>query len=118
MEQPKKSILVVDDEMEVRQILEKLFSAVGFYVETAENGLDAINKIRNKSYDAVLTDMKMPGMSGQELFEYVRTSLKSSIPILGMSGTAHLMEGCDFDGILEKPFTLRDSISVIRQVMN
>lgn len=118
MEQLNRSILVVDDEVQVREILEKLFMAAGFEVETAQSGPDAINRIRNRQYDVILTDMKMPGMSGQELFDYIRKTLKSSVPVLGMSGTAHLMDGCDFDGILEKPFTLKDSISIIGQVVN
>ncbi len=63
------SILVADDEMIVRQSLSNWLMAEGYSVETAENGQDAYNKLRNKNYDLILADIKMPEMDGIELLE-------------------------------------------------
>ncbi len=63
------SILVVDDEMIVRQSLSNWLMEEGYSVETAENGKDAYFKIKKKKYDLVLADIKMPEMDGIELLE-------------------------------------------------
>ncbi len=62
-------ILVVDDEMIVRQSLSNWLMEEGYSVETAENGKDAYIKIKKKKYDLVLADIKMPEMDGIELLE-------------------------------------------------
>jgi len=66
---PKISILVADDELIVRQSLGNWLKAEGYSVETAENGLDALNKLKSKNYDLILADIKMPEMDGIELLE-------------------------------------------------
>ena len=62
-------ILVVDDEMIVRQSLSNWLMEEGYSVETAENGKDAYIKIKKKKYDLILADIKMPEMDGIELLE-------------------------------------------------
>lgn len=62
-------ILVVDDEMIVRQSLSNWLMEEGYSVETAENGKDAFEKIKKTNYDLVLADIKMPEMDGIELLE-------------------------------------------------
>ncbi len=62
-------ILVVDDEMIVRQSLSNWLMEEGYSVETAENGKDAFIKIKKKKYDLVVADIKMPEMDGIELLE-------------------------------------------------
>jgi DNA-binding response OmpR family regulator len=57
-------MLCVDDHPDLRQSLLNQFEAENFAVDTAEDGVDALEKIRNKEYDIVLLDMKMPRLDG------------------------------------------------------
>lgn len=61
------NILIVDDEQLVRKALSRYLSRVGYSVEAAEDGNCAIEKLAEKPYDLVLTDLKMPNLDGREL---------------------------------------------------
>ena len=62
-------ILVVDDERIVRDSLKEWLDEVGFFVEVAESGPEALEKLSKASFNLMLTDIKMPGMDGVELLE-------------------------------------------------
>jgi len=61
------NIIVVDDEPSVRKTISKQLSIMGYNIDTAHDGMDAIQKLEKKSYDLVLTDLKMPNLDGREL---------------------------------------------------
>jgi len=63
-----KTILVVDDEPEVAEILKEFLSQDGHSVETATDGAVALEKIRARAYDAILSDNRMPGLDGPGLY--------------------------------------------------
>jgi len=65
-------ILVVDDERSMREFLEILLKREGYEVEAAPNGLKAVELFEVRPFDVVLTDLKMPGMTGLELLERVK----------------------------------------------
>ncbi len=65
-------ILVVDDEHEVRNLLVSLLSEEGYYVEDAASGADALKLHRENSFDLVISDLKMPDMSGIELLRNIK----------------------------------------------
>ncbi len=67
-----KRILVVDDERSVLQLLSDLLSSRGHQVEVAEDGRTALERIQSGGIDLVITDVKMPVMGGQELYEGIR----------------------------------------------
>jgi len=69
---PRKNILVVDDELAIIDILYQVLRLDGHRVDTALNGTVALRKIEKEAYDLIISDLKMPGMSGQELYEKVR----------------------------------------------
>lgn len=72
----KKHILVVDDSLTVRNILRNYLEASGFEVSTAENGILALSKLREVTFDAVITDIEMPAMNGLELIKRIRQEEK------------------------------------------
>jgi len=90
IEEPKKGIknikvLVVED-MALNQLLMKtLLEDYGFEHDIAANGLIAIEKMKQKDYDIILMDLQMPEMNGFEATDYIRTSLKSRIPIIALT---------------------------------
>ncbi|MBI3457965.1 MAG: response regulator [Candidatus Rokubacteria bacterium] len=65
---PGKLILVVDDEPEVASVLADLLSAEGHQVETADNGVIALEKLSARTYDLVVSDVRMPGLDGPALY--------------------------------------------------
>jgi DNA-binding NtrC family response regulator len=60
-------ILIVDDESEMRSALSHALTRSGFRVETAVSGTDALVKLKKDAFSLVITDLKMPEMSGMEL---------------------------------------------------
>lgn len=79
---PKANILVVDDELIVRQSLKHWFEEDGYQVETADTGEIALKHFEKGKYDVLLVDMKMPGMSGLELLTKIKEFDTSVIIIL------------------------------------
>ncbi|MCP3927132.1 MAG: response regulator [Desulfobacterales bacterium] len=68
----KVSILIVDDEEEIRNVLSRHFRFNGFFVETAENGLEALDVLKAKRFEIVITDIQMPEMNGPDLLREIR----------------------------------------------
>ena len=66
-------VLIVDDEVNIRTTMGKFFAIEGIDSDGAENGLSAQRMLRDKAYDAVLVDLKMPGMDGLELIRWIRS---------------------------------------------
>jgi len=82
MEQP--AILVVDDELLIRDLLYDFFTGQGWDISVAENGAKALDILGSRRIDLVLTDIRMPGMDGMELTTEVRQSFPD-IPIVIMT---------------------------------
>ncbi len=68
----KISILAVDDEEMLRSLLVKILAKEGYQVDTAIDGEDALEKLEQKSYQLLITDIKMPRLNGFELLKIVR----------------------------------------------
>jgi CheY-like chemotaxis protein len=71
---PSRSILVVDDDHNSREALAELLDGEGFVVEACRSGARALTFLTARSYDVLLTDLIMPGMSGLELARAARTA--------------------------------------------
>jgi len=72
MAQPAISILAVDDEESFLEIVSTLLQQEEYAVETASDGVAAINKLQTKAYDLVLLDMKMPRVDGMEVLKFIK----------------------------------------------
>ena len=68
----EKTILLVDDEPDIREVLNISLSDIGYKVLTAENGADALNIFKNADIPVVITDIKMPGIDGIELLRKIK----------------------------------------------
>jgi signal transduction histidine kinase/FixJ family two-component response regulator len=73
----KGKILVVDDEPVVRRLLSQILTEEGHEVEATDDGKDALNRIKSNRYNLILLDMKLPGMSGSELYGRVKEIAES-----------------------------------------
>jgi DNA-binding NtrC family response regulator len=108
----KGKVLVVDDEADARAALAELLRADGYLVETAADGFKALGKVPQFAPDVVLTDLRMPGMSGVELLTKVRTD-SPDVVVLVMtafgaidSAVAALREGAA--GYFMKPLNVTE----------
>ena len=79
------SILVVDDELLIRDLLYDFFSGQGWDITVADNGEAALTILRDKEFDLILTDIKMPEMDGLTLTERVRVDYPD-LPVIVMTG--------------------------------
>ncbi|WP_394990581.1 ATP-binding protein, partial [Emticicia sp.] len=101
-------ILVVED-MELNQLLIKIIVIdFGFEVDVADNGLIAIEKLRENKYDIILMDLQMPELDGFETTEYIRKEMNSQIPIIALTAdvTTVDLEKCiaaGMDDYISKP---------------
>ncbi len=82
MDQKGIGILIVDDEFSVRDSLFNWFKIEGYRVDTAENGMEALRKLQENSWDIVLLDIKMPGMDGMEVQRHIKRIDSSIIVII------------------------------------
>jgi CheY-like chemotaxis protein len=67
-----RKVLVVDDDPVVGKSFKRVLSGKGYIVVTAEDGYDALQKLQSETYDAVFTDLRMPGMNGLEVAERIK----------------------------------------------
>jgi CheY-like chemotaxis protein len=110
-------ILFVDDNRDFLEIASLALNKVGYDVITAADGDDAINKYKESSFDVVVTDLMMPGVTGYELARHVRETSNGSKPIIiGISGTSNIIDTSCFDVILQKPFFLKKLIERIKDL--
>jgi len=108
MTQPQARILVVDDERNIRRTLGMVLETVGYEVDSAGDGEEALAKCREQHYDIAFIDLQMPKMGGLELTRFLRgLSSKTAVVILTAYGSvqtaveAMKLGAVDF---LDKPF--------------
>jgi two-component system KDP operon response regulator KdpE len=116
----RKTILVVDDEPRMRRFVRMNLELEGYDVLEAENGLTALQKVRDDMPDLVLLDVAMPEMDGFETLERLREI--SSAPVIMLtvkSDEADRIRGLDLgaDDYVTKPFSPRELLSRIRAVL-
>jgi signal transduction histidine kinase/CheY-like chemotaxis protein len=112
--------LVVDDEPSVRHVATRMLVSMGFEVETAASGPEAIDLLqeRPEAFSVVLLDLTMPGSRGDETYREL-SAVRPGLPIILMSGYSHqeastLFEGEDLAGFLQKPFRLDKLRELVR----
>ena len=79
-----ETILIVDDEKNYLVVMEALLASEGYEIITAQNGFDAVRLIEESDLDLLVTDMKMPGMSGMELLEAAK-KIQPDLPVIMMT---------------------------------
>ncbi len=113
---PTKPILVIDDETAILKLLDICLSRKGYVVDTAASGEEGIQKIETREYSLILTDIIMPGISGEQVLEHLRHKTHQSTPIVGMSGTPWLLDGQGFDAVLAKPYPLKELLALVQRL--
>ena len=118
----KAAILVVDDEEVIRSLFKQILEDLGHEVIAVENGLDGLDLVKQRDFDLVFLDLKMPGMDGAELFSRMKT-IKPNLPVTVITGypdsdimVRALAQGSF--GIMNKPFTESDIVRVVADFLH
>lgn len=111
------SVLLVEDEPSVREMVQRFLEQSGIHVLTAENGVDACDLFSKFGADVVMTDQAMPEMTGSRMAEHIRM-LSPQTPIIMITGFADVLEGtCPaVNYILHKPVTAEQIQQAIQAV--
>jgi two-component system NtrC family sensor kinase len=120
---PTRSVLVVEDEESIQQLLTGLLTMDGHHVDVARNGLEALERVAERRYDVIITDIKMPEMDGQELYR----RLQKQNPDLArhtvfITGDTVSMETRRFlervsNPCLAKPFRMREVRETVERIL-
>ena len=116
-----KRILIVDDDDEIRELLEFDVAQSGYFVDTAKDGKEGLTKILNNSYDLVILDVMMPKMNGFDVCKNIRQA-KLSIPVLMLTAKGTIDDktigfDCGADDYLVKPFDVQEVLLRIRVLL-
>jgi CheY-like chemotaxis protein len=104
-------VLVIDDEAVLRALFRDMLAACGYEADTAEDGETGIARFREQRFQAVITDLLMPGMNGLEVAAALRT-INPDVQVILLTGSAPAMtpSRARESGVtlLHKPIALRD----------
>jgi PAS domain S-box-containing protein len=117
-------ILLIEDEISVGEIGAEILSELGYKIEIAHNGREAMDKLElgNQKVDLVILDMNMPRMGGQATFDYIKQKYPS-LKVLVCSGySAIMLDDGKFtqqiDGFIQKPYELDDLAHKVRSIID
>ena len=118
-----KRLLVVDDEPNLLRAVEACLRAEGFDVTTARNGPEALVRVAQSVPDLIVSDIRMPGMSGYDLAQQLRDSPRTAlVPIVFLTAkgeTTDRIEGfrVGVDAYFTKPFVPDELVAVIKSIL-
>lgn len=119
------SILIVDDEAELCEVMDQVLSSQGYKVARAADGLEASRAIAHEHFDMVITDLIMPEKDGIQLISEMRKK-HPEVRIVAMSGGGHvpreqylrIARGLGAHAVLEKPFTNQALLDLVSQTLS
>lgn len=114
------TILVVDDESQIRRVMRAALSSQGYTIAEARNGEEALGKVRAEHLDLVILDMNMPDMDGVEVCREIRTV--SQVPIIMLTVRAAEKDkvralDAGADDYVVKPFGIEELLARIRAAL-
>ncbi len=120
MDAPKR-ILVIDDEPVIRAGIRRILEAESFQVETFSNGQTALKRLQHETFDLVVTDLKMPGISGMDVLKFIKQH-HPGLPVVFITGYSSVdtaIEAIKQGAVdyLAKPFKNEDIVKVIRTAL-
>ena len=122
-------ILIIDDEPALRKTMTRILQQGGFQVNTAPDGLEALKAIQQQVYDLVYLDIRLPGMSGLEILERIRSdqpelpvilftahaTLKSAVQALKLGATDYLLKPLDPEVVVARTRVIVGERAIVRR---
>lgn len=122
MHKDGRKILIADDNANLRRVIEFQLKEAGFRVSTASDGLEALELFMTNQFDCVITDLRMPRLSGWELLQRMK-DLNAAVPVIVITGfgdggtRASVIESAAFEYI-SKPFSRDEMLSAFDRAFN
>ncbi|HEX3498960.1 MAG TPA: response regulator [Stellaceae bacterium] len=115
---PLRTILLVDDDLELRDVVVAILAEPGYTVLTAADGYEALRILVERSVDLMITDIKMPGLSGFELARQAKL-MRPNLHVIYLSGQASGPDrkGPTYGALIHKPVRARELLDVIEHEM-
>lgn len=116
----KDTILVVEDEYDIRELLKEFLTQAGYDVVTAEDGLEALEKFKSFNYNLIILDIMLPKIDGYVLCEIIRK--ESNVPIImltALDSEENQLKGFDLniDDYITKPFSMKVFLKRVETVL-
>ncbi|MBT8126165.1 MAG: response regulator transcription factor [Gammaproteobacteria bacterium] len=116
-----KRILIVEDDVDISHLLEINLSDIAFQVDTANNGIDGLNRASNHDYQLIVLDLMLPGMDGLELCRRLRAQ-SIHIPVLMLTARSSELDrvlGLELgaDDYLTKPFSVLELQARVKAIL-
>jgi len=117
----KLHILAVDDDPEIRELLHEILTHLGHTSVTAEDGLDALEKLTDHHFDIVITDLKMPRMDGIELIKRIKVGFEDvdviAVTVYGTVYDYTEVIGVGASDFIDKPFNVNELEAKINRII-
>lgn len=115
----RERVLLVDDELEFTEVLSRRMESRGVGVDTAASGREALQKVKNTSYDAIILDLSMPEMDGLEALKHLLED-NPDLQVILLTGYATLQKGIEAIKLgamdfLEKPAEIQRLMEKIQE---
>ena len=121
MDQPKKRVLIIDDDEMVLGTISDLVAFLGYEVKATSEAFDGVDLLQQEAFDLVIVDMIMPQVGGLALSKVIRQE-QPRLPIVAISGyyekLASTVHKPEFDAVLPKPLTLETLKTTLKDVFS
>ncbi len=118
----QKTILLIDDEIDLQQLVKIALKSRGYRVETANNGLEGLEKLKTFTPHLIILDMNMPKMGGLEFYQKICDgSNHPKYPVLVLTARANmeqLFKELNIDGFMAKPFEVDGLLDEVNVIIN
>jgi DNA-binding response OmpR family regulator len=120
---PSRTILIVDDEKDVRAVLQACLEAAGFQVRTASNGMDALERIRANPPDLIIHDFMLPDITGLDVCALVKRDRRlRRIPFMLLTARSQSQDrltaaALGADAYMNKPFNPDELLAEVRRLL-
>jgi CheY-like chemotaxis protein len=116
-----RRVLVVDDEASIRDLCARVLQRAGFAVTTASGGTEAVQRLQAEAFDALISDIRMPGLSGLEVLAAAKRAQPGiRVVLITGFGTPQTLERARHSGadrILTKPFNPMELLTAVREIL-
>ena len=116
----QKTILLIDDEVDLQELVKMTLKTKGYKVEIAGNGIEGLEKLKTLTPDLIILDMNMPKMGGLEFYQRICVNDRPKYPVLVLTARANmeqLFRQFNIDGFMAKPFEIDDLFKEVAAII-
>lgn len=114
----RQTILIVDDDADLRRLFRTALSLAGYDVDEAADGMEALRRIDNSPPDLVILDLMLPGVSGVVVHQEIAAqAITRQIPVVVITGSAIASESLDVACFLRKPVAPDQLVDTVRSCL-